>query len=244
MGGFALIGSLFLGLALLSMVGLLTLFNDAASTADARPQQPVLLVLAPAAAAAPAAAPTVASVELRAMVARPAPVAAPVLTAIAANAAADPQEAASPVPTATPATYRSLFQQVGDAYGIDWRVLAALAFQESTLNPAAVGRDGDMGLMQILPGTWQEFAPPDVAGAPFDARSNTEVAAVYLRYLHDYLAGLGKGELAWVLVAYNWGPDNVRRLLAGGGDWAQVPERQRRYANGILEAAFGIRAME
>jgi soluble lytic murein transglycosylase-like protein len=246
MGSFALVGSLFLGLALLSMLGLFTLFDSANIFQRPAEPSPILLVMPGLAPVASAAAPTPASAELRALVAAP----LPVLTAIASNAVGDEEvettqgrSVAGSTPT-PPATYRTLFQEIGDVYGIDWRILAALAFRESTLNPAAVGRDGDMGLMQILPGTWREFAPTVAASEPFDARSNAEVAAVYLRYLQAYLDQLDHGEIYWVLVAYNWGPDNVRKLLANGGDWSQVPERQRHYAASILEAAFGVRYVE
>ena len=105
------------------------------------------------------------------------------------------------------------------------------------MDPTALGRDGDMGLMQILPSTWAEFAP--AAGNPFDPRESVQVSAAYLVYLQDFLLGLNLNDLRWVLVAYNWGPDNVRRLLAGGGRWEDVPALQQRYVADILYAAFG-----
>lgn len=145
----------------------------------------------------------------------------------------------APPPTQDPASYRALFEQVGQRYGIDWRLLAALAFRESRLNPHALGRDGDMGLMQIIPRTWAAFAPATVADIPFDPQANVEVAARYLLYLQAYLNRLGHGELYWVLVAYNWGPDNVRRLVQTGGEWHDVPARQQQYVADILEMAFG-----
>ena len=42
-----------------------------------------------------------------------------------------------------------------------------------------------------------------------------------------------------MLAAYNWGPDNVERLLARNGEWYDMPARQRGYVADILEAAFG-----
>ena len=138
-----------------------------------------------------------------------------------------------------PLTYKQLFQAVGAESGLDWRLLAAVAYRESRLDPHAVGKDNDMGLMQILPSTWNEWAPTVEADDPFDPYDNAKVAAAYLRYLEDYLSQLGHDELYWVLVAYNWGPDNVGKLLARGGEWYDVPARQRHYAADILEAAFG-----
>ena len=136
-------------------------------------------------------------------------------------------------------TYADLFRAVGDQSGIDWRLLAALAYRESRMDPVALGRDGDMGLMQILPSTWDEFAPQVAAANPFDPRENVQVAAAYLIYLQDFFLGLKTNDLRWVLVAYNWGPERVRRLLAGGGRWEDVPTQQQGYVADILYAAFG-----
>lgn len=137
-------------------------------------------------------------------------------------------------------TYGDLFRSVGEQAGIDWRLLAALAYRESRMDPVALGRDGDMGLMQILPTTWDEFAPQVAATSPFDPQENAQVAGVYLAYLQDFLLGLGTNDLRWVLVAYNWGPERVRGLLARGGRWEDVPPLQQRYVADILYAAFGV----
>ena len=136
-------------------------------------------------------------------------------------------------------TYGDLFRSVGEQAGIDWRLLAALAYRESRMDPVALGQDGDMGLMQILPSTWDEFAPQVEATSPFNPVENAQVAGVYLAYLQDFLIGLGTNDLRWVLVAYNWGPGRVRHLLAGGGKWEDVPAPQQRYVTDILYAAFG-----
>lgn len=137
-------------------------------------------------------------------------------------------------------TYGDLFRSVGEQAGMDWRLLAALAYRESRMDPVALGQDGDMGLMQILPTTWDEFAPKVAATSPFDPVENAQVAGVYLAYLQDFLLGLGTNDLRWVLVAYNWGPERVRSLLARGGRWEDVPATQQRYVADILYAAFGV----
>ena len=46
---------------------------------------------------------------------------------------------------------RTVLQKHGAAQQIDWLNLAALAFKESTFNPAARGGGGAHGLMQITP---------------------------------------------------------------------------------------------
>jgi soluble lytic murein transglycosylase-like protein len=144
-------------------------------------------------------------------------------------------------PTATPAlTYEEIFQKIALQYGLDWRILAALAYQESRMNPLAMGRDNDMGLMQILPSTWNEWAPKVGVSDPFDPYSNALVAAAYLAYLRDYCRVRGYGEMHWMLIGYNWGPQNLRQLFESKGGLAEVPEKQRQYASVIMEATSGV----
>jgi soluble lytic murein transglycosylase-like protein len=240
----AAVGTILLGLTLLSVAGVMGLSADRDTPLSVQSAAPVLLVVPSLGLLAPGAvAPTPVSLELQALIAEPLPIPTTPSQENSVEVVALPPSSAE-VAVAPPTTYRALFQEIGDAYGIDWRLLAALAFRESRMDPLAIGRDGDMGLMQILPGTWNEFASQRAASEPLDARNNVEVAATYLLYLQDYLDQLGHGDIQWVLVAYNWGPNNVRKLLAGGGDWSQIPERRRQYAADILEAAFGIRFVE
>ena len=37
-----------------------------------------------------------------------------------------------------------------------------------------------------------------------------------------------------MLLAYNWGPGNVRRLMESGGGWLDVPASRREYAISIV----------
>ena len=140
-------------------------------------------------------------------------------------------------------TYRDLFQAVAAEFGLDWRLLAALAYRESRLNPWALGQDNDMGLMQIIPETWAEFAPLFQATDPFDPQDNVRVGAAYLVHVRGLLSDMGYPEWPWALAAYNWGPENVARVLRNGADWNRIPGPQRRYVDDILRAAFGMGAM-
>lgn len=138
-------------------------------------------------------------------------------------------------PAVTDLTYEEMFKRIGAQYAIDWRLLASVAYQESTLNPLAVGKDGEMGLMQILPTTWDEFAPEVGVSEPFDPYSNVQVGAAYLNYLRGYLVSQSYSEEYWTLVAYNWGPQNMRKLMQQGGNWGDVPPSRQDYAYKIIE---------
>ncbi len=134
-------------------------------------------------------------------------------------------------------TYEAMFREIAREYGLDWRLLARQAYRESSLDPLALGEDDDMGLMQILPSTWDEWAPKVGVSDPFDPYSNVLVGAAYLAYLREYFHAQGYPEPHWMLIAYNWGPYNVDQLLRNGGDWNQVPPLQRQYALDILRTS-------
>jgi soluble lytic murein transglycosylase-like protein len=131
-------------------------------------------------------------------------------------------------------TYERMFQEVGAQFGVDWRLLASIAQRESSLRPDAIGGSGEQGMMQLMPGTWNEFAPHVGEHDPFNPYASTRVAAYYLVYLRDYLYSQGYTESYWLLVAYNWGPNNLRRHLADGGDWGSIPTLRQNYAYTIV----------
>lgn len=265
--GFLLLSALaFVGAAGL-LVGLRSAPTVQIPSATAPPATVVVVLPGPSepmSASPMSASPMPAPAELATLAAAPLPVLAPTSEPPpmpspspmpVSNAAPDELIEAETQPPADPAmepaptlerpeerviTYGDLFRSVGDQAGIDWRLLAALAYRESRMDPVALGRDGDMGLMQILPATWDEFAPQVAATSPFNPVENAQVAGVYLAYLQDFLLGLGTNDLRWVLVAYNWGPERVRGLLARGGKWEDVPATQQRYVADILYAAFGV----
>ena len=139
-------------------------------------------------------------------------------------------------------TYGQMFQEVAMRYDLDWRVLAAQAYLESGFDSLALSGQGDMGLMQIRPGTWNEFAPTVDASDPFDSYSNVLVGAVYLNYLREKLSEQGASEQGWMLVAYNWGPEKVFSHLAEGGTWETLNPERRQYAEDILQIAASIPA--
>ncbi|MBI3958771.1 MAG: transglycosylase SLT domain-containing protein [Chloroflexi bacterium] len=127
-----------------------------------------------------------------------------------------------------------MFQEIADLYGMDWRQLVAHADRESRLNPNAQGGAGEYGLMQILPATWNEWAPLVQVSDPWDPYSNILVGAAYYSYIHSYFSDLGYADPQWSLAAYNWGPERTLGLLDSGGGWFALPLTQRMYVADIL----------
>ena len=167
----------------------------------------------------------------------------PAVTTSAITAPAAPAAVARGGPrpaAAAPYTYAEMFQQVALRYDLDWRLLAAQAYVESGFDTLALGQDGDMGLMQVLPATWREWAPTVGANDPFDAAANTLVAAAYLDHVRGLMGQRGLPQAQWMLVAYNWGPDRLAQFLEAGGAWEQLPAERAQYAADILRIARTI----
>lgn len=82
---------------------------------------------------------------------------------------------------------------------------------ESGGDPRAISPNGAMGLMQIMPVTWDELRVHHGLGAdPFDPRDNILAGTAYLRQLHDRY-----GSIRAMLAAYNAGSARYEASLAG-----------------------------
>ncbi|MCB0167518.1 MAG: transglycosylase SLT domain-containing protein [Anaerolineae bacterium] len=152
------------------------------------------------------------------------------------TAAAVPESPSEP-PLVEESSYEPLFRQIASQYELDWRLLEAIAYRESRMNPYAVGQANDLGLMQIIPATWNEWAPQLNVSDPFDPHSNILVAAAYLAHVRDFCHARGYREPQWMLIAYNWGPAQLDLFLRNGGAWGDIPLAQRQYALTVLDIA-------
>lgn len=92
------------------------------------------------------------------------------------------------------------------AEGFDWRLIAALIFEESHFDPASRSDKGAVGLMQVRP-----IAAEAVGAMQFQAPAdNVQTGVRYLRQLDDmFQAARGRDRLAIILAAYNVGPGHL-----------------------------------
>jgi membrane-bound lytic murein transglycosylase F len=98
--------------------------------------------------------------------------------------------------------YRPYFIEAQDLTGIDWRLLAALGYQESHWNPLAVSPTGVRGLMMLVPQTAQLMGVTDV----LDARQSILGGARYLARLKEILWRVPEPDRTWIAIAaYNIG---------------------------------------
>jgi len=110
--------------------------------------------------------------------------------------------------------YRDVFHEAQELTGIDWRLLAALGFQESHWDPFATSPTGVRGLMMLTSGTADRMGVSN----RLDARQNIIAGARYLKILKDELPGrIGEPDRTWMaLAAYNVGYGHLEdaRILA------------------------------
>jgi len=86
-----------------------------------------------------------------------------------------------------------------------------------------VSRAGAVGLMQVMPETYEEMAQAHRLGSdPFNARDNIMAGAAYLRWLHKRYG------YPRMFAAYNAGPGRVEK----GG---RLPAETRAYVGGITQ---------
>lgn len=109
---------------------------------------------------------------------------------------------------------RPTLQRHGEQQEIDWLNLAALAFKESTLNPSARGASGATGLMQMTPATARSMGISDIGKLD----NNVLASATYLANIRrKFFASPRLNErerMAFVLAAYNLGPQRVQSMRA------------------------------
>jgi len=110
--------------------------------------------------------------------------------------------------------YVAWFQEAAASYGLDWRLLAAIGYQESKWDPAAVSPRGARGMMQLTEDTAQRMRTTD----PLDARSSIFGGAHYLSKMLELMPRrIADPDRTWfALAAYNIGFGHLEdaRVLA------------------------------
>ncbi|MEF3194167.1 MAG: membrane-bound lytic murein transglycosylase MltF [Halothiobacillaceae bacterium] len=133
--------------------------------------------------------------------------------------------------------YRQYFIHSAQKHGLDWHLLAAVGYQESRWDPAAVAPSGTRGMMQFTARTARELGITNRHDAPL----SIENAARYLDLLRKQLPkDLAEAERSWfMLAAYNIGlatvHDAIRRYRCAHGS----PPRWDAFRTALLDASQG-----
>jgi membrane-bound lytic murein transglycosylase F len=114
--------------------------------------------------------------------------------------------------------YDGYFLQYSNRYfgsHFDWRYFKAQAIVESRLRPEAQSRDGAMGIMQILPRTFQEITRqnPHISSEPKHPKWNIAAGIYYNRLMWNEWHGplSVQDRLSFMFASYNAGRTNIQR---------------------------------
>lgn len=109
---------------------------------------------------------------------------------------------------------RPVLQRNAREQHMDWLDLAALAFKESALDSAARGGSGATGLMQMTPAAAQRVGISNIQNVD----NNVQASARYLAMIRQkFFASHAINErerMAFVIAAYNMGPERVQAMRA------------------------------
>jgi membrane-bound lytic murein transglycosylase F len=104
--------------------------------------------------------------------------------------------------------YDEMIKREAERLGWDWRLLAAVIYQESRFQNGGESWAGARGLMQLMPATAREFG----ADNPDDPRQNLRAGVNYFRYLDRYWSKYipdSNERLKFVLASYNVGLSHI-----------------------------------
>ena len=111
--------------------------------------------------------------------------------------------------------FRHWFEEAGEKTGIDWRLLAAIGYQESHWNPKAVSPTGVRGIMMLTQDTMRQLG---IRKSRLDAQASIEGGARYIsRVKRRIPERIHEPDRTWMaLAAYNIGFGHLEdaRVLA------------------------------
>jgi membrane-bound lytic murein transglycosylase MltF len=106
----------------------------------------------------------------------------------------------------------TLFKKYGKQYDVDYLLIAAQGYQESTLDHSVRSPVGAIGVMQVMPPTGRELGVGDIR----EIDANIHAGVKYMRFMMDEyfkdepMDRLNKGLMTFA--AYNAGPGRVQQL--------------------------------
>jgi membrane-bound lytic murein transglycosylase F len=104
--------------------------------------------------------------------------------------------------------YEEIFRREAERYGFDWRLIAAMAYQESHYHPLATSYTGVRGLMQITLATAQQLGVEN----RLDPEESIRGGVAYLHWLYERFDDIEdeRERLLFAMAAYNVGYGHVR----------------------------------
>lgn len=129
------------------------------------------------------------------------------------------KRAANGAQAKTISPYDELLKKYAKELGWDWRMLAAVVYQESKYSINSQSHRGAKGLMQVMPATGRKYGIEDLT----DPESNLIAGTSHLKRLQNMFVGKGFSQeeiVRFTLAAYNAGEGRImdcRNLAAAQG---------------------------
>ena len=120
-------------------------------------------------------------------------------------------------------SFDPIIKKEAQAIGWDWRLLAAVIYQESGFDPEATSHLGAVGLMQVMPETSLELG----FEAYEEPQDNIHVGAYYLKYLENKFNKFELDtleQIKFTLAAYNAGLGHVLDAIRLAESYGKNPK--------------------
>lgn len=123
--------------------------------------------------------------------------------------------------------YDLIIFNVAKKYSLDPKLIKALIWKESGFRPYALGKKGEIGLMQIMHNSavkdWEKYNKRNILskGALYDPVLNIEIGSWYLAKCKQHWLVYNESDML-ALAEYNAGFSNVKRWLSQNGDSGDV----------------------
>ena len=109
--------------------------------------------------------------------------------------------------------FSRVFKKYGEKFDLNWILIMAQAYQESTLDQSARSSRGAVGIMQVLPSTAQEWYVN--VNSVHDVDNNVHAGTKYLRYIIDNYFNAAeipvRERVLFAMASYNCGPGRILR---------------------------------
>jgi len=130
--------------------------------------------------------------------------------------------------------YDSLLRAGASRLGWDWKMFAALVYQESRFHIEAKSHRGAKGLCQLMPATARQFKVKNI----YDPEQNISAGVKYLRYLLKFWREYEPEErLNFTLASFNGGPGLVLDAMDSARKYELDPDRWESVREAILTYA-------
>lgn len=137
-----------------------------------------------------------------------------------------------------PDGYDELVEKYSSEYSVPKELVFAVIKAESDFESDAKSSKGAIGLMQIMPSTYEWLAgklgDPPFSQMLYNPETNIKYGTYYLQYLYSKFGSWEKA-----LMAYNWGEGNLAEFLEENdyteGDFDSIPVKEtRNYVQKVL----------